>query len=97
MTTVTKDQAIRVQVTDPMARTTKFEYIYDVRPVKSGLLGRIVGTGYNVYRKWGHTSWMTNVTSSTRFNLETDGMTQDEMSIYVKMLDKERAERLAAR
>lgn len=97
MANVNKDQAIRVEVIDPETGKVTIEYIYELRPVKSGMLARIVGSGYNVYRNWEATKWMTNVTSSSRFNLETNGMTQKEIGVYVKFLDQERAARLAAR
>lgn len=75
---------ISVPVRDPLAGTIFKAIIYEIMPCKEGLLGRMVNSGYNVFRPWSSQVWLTNVTSSTRFNIETDGMTPEEMSLYME-------------
>ena len=77
-------RTMRVTVVDPCNNnSTRVVSITDIRPVKAGLLARTVGENYNVFRPWESEQWMENVTSSTRFNLEIDGMTNDEIEIFL--------------
>ena len=88
--TSSMNNTLTATVLDPMSNEKSVRQIDRIVACKSGLLGKIVGTNFNVYRPWtarsvnGQTIWMTNLTSSTRFNLETDGMTPAEIAAFTK-------------
>jgi hypothetical protein len=44
------NRTIRVTIFDPIAGTTKTGSVYKLTPVKDGILGKEVGTNYNVFR-----------------------------------------------
>lgn len=76
-------RTMRVTILDPLEGTTRVASITDIQPCKAGLLARTVGQRFNVFRAWDSEQWMENVTSSTRFNFETEGMTPEELTIFL--------------
>ena len=78
------NKVIYANIVDPMEQTVKAGRIHQIKVCKSGMLGKIEGTNFNVFRPWNQTAWMTNVTSSTRFNMETEGMTAEEIAIFLQ-------------
>lgn len=72
-----------VTVVNADANTSRKTSITNIITVRRGLLARTVSEGYNVFRAWNDDVWIENVTSSDRFNLETDGMTEDEKTIFI--------------
>ena len=75
---------MRVTIVDPCNNnSTRVASITDIRPCKAGLLARTVADNFNVFRAWDSNTWMENVTSSTRFNLETEGMKPEEIEIFL--------------
>ena len=81
------NRTIKVTIFDPIAGTTKTGSVYKLTPAKGGILGKEVGTNYNVFRpwdnRWGANVYVTNITSSTRFELETEGMTPEEVTAFM--------------
>ena len=63
--------------------TQRLAQIHQLKPVKSGVLAKLVGSNFNVFRPYNESVWYENVTSSTRFNLETEGMTQNEVVAFM--------------
>jgi len=76
-------KTLKVKINDPILGKTFVGEIHKLKTTKTGLLGKIAGTNYNVFRPWTSNQWFTNVTSSCRFNIETECMTQEEIAVFV--------------
>lgn len=80
------NRTIKATIFDPSTGQTKTGQVYKLTACKEGILGKAVGTNFNVFRPWGEEVFLTNITSSTRFNIETAGMTADEVTAYMNEL-----------
>jgi hypothetical protein len=85
--TTQKKRTMKATVFSPFTQTTRIVQIHKLQASKLGLLGKIVGCNYNVFRKWDDNVWMEDVTESNRFSLETTGMTNDEINIVMNEAD----------
>jgi hypothetical protein len=61
-------------------------HAYDLLICKTGILAREVSSGYNLFRRWGSDFYLTNCTSSNRFNIENDPITQAEYAAALAAL-----------
>lgn len=75
--------SIKARIYDPIQNIWSVATIINLVTVKSGILAKINGSNYNVFRPWNQQYWLTNITASHRFNLETEGMTNDEIDTFM--------------
>jgi len=76
-------RTMRVTILDPMANTTRTVSITGIQTTKTGLLATIIPDKMTAFRPYNSDQWMENVTSSVKFNIETDGMTEEESAIFL--------------
>lgn len=74
---------MRVTILDPLENTKRTASITNIQVCKAGLLARTVGENFNVFRAWDSDQWMENMTSSSRFNFEIEGMKPEEIEIFL--------------
>ena len=74
---------MRVTILDPLSNTTRTASITNIQVCKAGLLARTVSENFNVFRAWESDQWMENMTSSSRFNFEIEGMKPEEIEIFL--------------
>jgi hypothetical protein len=76
-------RTMRVTILDPLSNTTRTASITNIQVCKAGLLARTVSENFNVFRAWESDQWMENMTSSSRFNFEIEGMKPEEIEIFL--------------
>jgi len=75
------NRLMRVEVLDGCDGTRQTVSIHKLIPCKSGIFGKMFGNNFNVFRAWGSDQWMTNISGSTRYSMELDGLTDAEKAI----------------
>jgi len=77
------NRTLRVSVIDSETKEMSVVSIHKLVPCQEGVFGKILGNNFNVFRPWNSQQWMTNISGSTRFNMETAGLSQAEIGIVI--------------